>query len=108
MRRPVYARSADAVKARDAGDATDQAQRAPLARVPHACQKRRTMSKHDQHAKHHAPHAGKTRSGQRRVIALVLVVALGLGWLAWNLLLVESDVAGVAEEAQQAAPPAAN
>lgn len=62
------------------------------------------MSKHGQHA-HHASHAhrdGAHRSRRRQIIALVLVAALGLGWLAWNLLLVESDVAGVAEEAQQA------
>lgn len=32
----------------------------------------------------------------------MLVAALGLGWLAWNLLLVESDVAGVAGVADEA------
>lgn len=58
------------------------------------------MSKHAQHG-NHAHHDTAHRS-RRQVIALVLVAALGLGWLAWNLLLVESDVAGVAEEAQQA------
>jgi hypothetical protein len=57
------------------------------------------MSKHGQHARD-ASHAH--RSGRRRIVALVLVAALGLGWLAWNLLLVEADVADVAEEAQQA------
>lgn len=62
------------------------------------------MSKHAQHAHHgnHAHHDTAHRSRRRQIIALVLVAALGLGWLAWNLLLVESDVAGVAEEAQQA------
>lgn len=66
------------------------------------------MSKHGQHAHHasHAHHDAAHRSRRRQIIALVLVAALGLGWLAWNLLLVESDVAGVAEEAQQA--PAAS
>ena len=62
------------------------------------------MSKHGQHAHHasHAHHDAAHRSRRRQIIALVLVAALGLGWLAWNLLLVESDVAGVAAEAQQA------
>lgn len=54
--------------------------------------------------KHGKAHAhGSARSGRQRTIALILVAALGLGWLAWNLLLVESDVAVVAEEAQQPA-----
>ena len=64
------------------------------------------MSKHGQHAAHHAKHDAGHRTRHRQIIALALVAALGLGWLAWNLLLVESDVAGVAEEAQQA--PAAS
>ncbi|MBM4244755.1 MAG: hypothetical protein FJ148_13215 [Deltaproteobacteria bacterium] len=49
----------------------------------------------------HAHHESARRSRRRQIVALVLVAALGLGWLAWNLLLVESDVATVAEEAQQ-------
>jgi hypothetical protein len=67
----------------------------------------RTMSKHGSHASHHAHHDAGHRSRRRQVIALILVAALGVGWLAWNLLLVESDVAGVAEEAQEAPSVAA-
>lgn len=65
------------------------------------------MSKHGQHTHHAHQDHSHARSRKRQVVALILVAALGLGWLAWNLLLVESDVAGVAEEAQQAPAPAA-
>ena len=51
-------------------------------------------------SKQHAHHDSSRRSRRRRTVALILVAALGLGWLAWNLLLVESDVASVAEEVQ--------
>lgn len=65
------------------------------------CDKQLDMSTKSKPRGHH-PEPHHARSGRRRLIALVLVAALGLGWLAWNLLLVESDVASVAEEAQQA------
>jgi len=39
---------------------------------------------------------------------LVAVAALlAIGWLAWNVLLVESEVGGVAVDAAADAPPAA-
>jgi hypothetical protein len=56
--------------------------------------------------KHGKPHAhASARSTRQRTVALILVAALALGWLAWNLLLVESDVATVAEQAEQPTAP---
>ncbi|MBU6281470.1 hypothetical protein KGQ64_04440 [bacterium] len=49
-------------------------------------------------AKGHRPTGGR-ESGLRshRVLLAAVAAALLLGWLAWNVLLVESDVATVAE-----------
>jgi hypothetical protein len=57
------------------------------------------------------PHPGGRHSearGIRRHKKLLVVVALvlALGWLAWNVLLVESEVAGVANDVQATDPAA--
>jgi hypothetical protein len=43
---------------------------------------------------------------RHRKTLIVVAALLALGWLAWNVLLVESDVAEVAEETPSTAPAA--
>ncbi|MFM8412709.1 MAG: hypothetical protein ACKOCT_20845 [Alphaproteobacteria bacterium] len=60
------------------------------------------MSKQARH------HARQESSGLRshRKLLVGIAAALALGWLAWNALLVESDVASVAESENAAGAPA--
>ena len=63
------------------------------------------MSKAGRH--HHAGNQPAARGMKRHHKLLVAVaVLLAVGWLAWNVLLVESDVAGVAVDAASSDPPA--
>ncbi len=48
-------------------------------------------------------HEGGLRS--HRVLLVAIAAALALGWLAWNAMLVESDVASVAEGERAASEP---
>lgn len=65
----------------------------------------------DAHHGHGHGHAAKghhpTRTRRRRQVLAIVAVVLALAWFAWNALLVESDVAGVAVDAEQAAPAGA-
>ena len=63
------------------------------------------MSKSGQH--HHASHQPATRFKRHHKLLVAVALVLVVAWLAWNALLVESDVAGVAVDAASNNPPAA-
>ncbi len=64
------------------------------------------MKRSRSHGKH-AHHGHGRRPGLRRghKLAAAVVLLLALGWLAWNALLVESDVAEVAVDVPQSGAP---